>query len=118
MTGIATAVAHSLLTAAAVFQAALALGAPWGRYAYGGRAAREDGRLPGRFRAASGCTVGVLGAAAWCAHAGTTPWPWVFAALFALNTAANLTATHPAERWGMSAATLTLAAAFVTLGMA
>lgn len=117
MTAVAAAVAYCLLAVAAGFQAALALGAPWGRCAYGGRAAAGNGRLPVRLRAASGGTLFVLGAAAGAVHAGSTPWAWVFAGLFAVNTVANLAGTHAVERWGMSAVTATLAGAFLTLGL-
>lgn len=117
MTAVAAAVAYSLLAVAAGFQAALALGAPWGRYAYGGRAAAKDGRLPVRLRVASGGTLLVLVVAAGAVHADGSAWTWAFTALFAGNTVANLGGTHALERWGMSAATMTLAGAFLTLGL-
>ena len=117
MTAVAAGLALCVLGVAAAFQGALALGAPWGRCAYGGRAAAEDGRLPARLRVASGGTVLVLLVAAWSVHADHAPLSWTFAALFAVNTAANLTGTHPVERWGMSAATLALTGAFVTLAL-
>ncbi len=117
MTAVAAAVAYALLAAAAGFQAALALGTPWGRYAYGGRAAAEDGRLPVRLRVASAGTVLVIGVAAGAVHADSAPGTWAFTALFAVNTVANLAGTHAVERWGMSAATVTLAGAFLTLGL-
>jgi hypothetical protein len=59
----------------------------------------------------------VLLVPAWSVHADHAPLSWTFAALFAVNTAANLTGTHPVERWGMSAATLALTGAFVTLAL-
>ena len=118
MTTAAEALAYVLLGATAFFQGALSLGAPWGQYAYGGRAATEDGRLPTRFRATSGGTVPLLGVAAYAAHADTAPLLWIFTVLFTMNTAANLTGKHPVERWGMSAGTLTLAGAYLTLALA
>jgi hypothetical protein len=119
VSAIAAAVAYCLLAAAAGFQVALVLGAPWGRCAYGGRSVTEDGRLPTRLRVASGGTVLVLGLAAVVVHAGHHPvLTWALVGLFTLNTAANLGGTHPVERWGMSAVTLALAGAFLTLGLA
>ena len=118
MSAALTAVAVSLATSAAAFQTALTLGAPWGDAAYGGRAATADGRLPGPYRAASACTVLVLAVAGWAAVADIEVLSWTFAALFAVNTAANLTGTHPVERWGMSAITVALTTAFAMLALA
>ena len=117
VSGIAAVVAYCLLAVAAGFQVALALGAPWGRYAYGGRAATEDGRLPVRYRAASGGTALVLGVAAVLVQADIPALRWALTGLFTLNTAANLAGRHPVERWGMSAVTLILAGAFLTLSL-
>jgi hypothetical protein len=123
--------AAALLVAAAAFQAALAAGAPWGAAAYGGRAARSDGRLPAGYRAASLVTVvvllaigalllvrgGVLASAAADAPAVRVA-VWVVAGLLALNTLGNLAGRHPVERWGMGAATavLTVLAVLLALG--
>ncbi|HEU5036799.1 MAG TPA: hypothetical protein VFT70_07335 [Nocardioides sp.] len=117
MTAALAAVAVCLVSAAAAFQTGLALGAPWGRAAYGGRAAAVDGRLPGRYRVASACTVLVLAVAGWAAVADIGFLSWTFAGLFAINTATNLAGTHPVERWGMSAVTAVLALAFATLAL-
>lgn len=117
MTAALAAVVVVLVTSAAVLQTALALGAPWGNAAYGGRAATVHGRLPGRYRAASACTVLVLAVAGWAAVADIDVLSWTFAAMFAANSAANLAGTHPLERWGMSAVTLALTAAFTTLAL-
>lgn len=67
----------------AVFQAALALGAPFGAAAWGGS---RPGRLPARYRIASGVAVGF----------------WLFAALVVLARAgAEVVALPPAlARWG------------------
>ncbi len=54
-----------LLAGVAVFQAALALGAPWGEMAYGGRVETTDGVLSGRHRASSAFSFFVLLFAAW-----------------------------------------------------
>jgi uncharacterized membrane protein YhdT len=114
--GIAVA-ACGLLVLSAGFQVALGSGAPWAAAAYGGRAARGDGRLPGRYRAASLVTALVLAGIAWSVllaggvvgqATGTTALRvacWVFAALFAVNTLGNVAGRHPVERWGMGAIT-------------
>jgi hypothetical protein len=114
--------AAALAGAVAAFQLALSLGARWGGVAYGGRAAREDGSLPTGFRIASAATAVMLLAVAWVvlAAAGVmTSGPasqhvlsrtcWGLTILFALNTAGNLAAVHPFERYGMSAVTAALA---------
>jgi TctA family transporter len=85
--------------------------------AYGGRPARPDGTLPVRYRLTSTLTLVFLGAAAWSIFAKLGPALWVLAAIFALNTMANLTGRHPVERWGMSALTLGLAACCTTLAL-
>lgn len=54
MLTVAVVVACALLTALAVFQLALALGAPWGRFAWGGQHERE---LPARLRVGSALTI-------------------------------------------------------------
>lgn len=58
MTTVAAVVACILLAVLAVFQAALALGAPWGRFAWGGQHERE---LPGRLRVGSAVSVLLYG---------------------------------------------------------
>ena len=117
MSAVAAAVAYFLLAGAACFQGALALGAPWARCAYGGRAATDAGRLPTRLRLMSGCTVLLLAVAGYVVHVDVAPLLWLCAGLFAVNTVGNLAGKHPVERWGMSAATLALAGAYLTLGL-
>ena len=112
-----TAVAIGLLVTGAAFQIALALGAPWAEFAFAGRAAAPDGRLQAPWRVASVATVLVLATATWCALAGYHPATWAFAALFALNSAGNVTARHWIERWVMSAATVALSGCFVILSL-
>jgi hypothetical protein len=112
-----TVLALGLLAAASVFQAALALGVPWGAMAYGGRVARPDGTLPVRYRVTSALTLVFLSAAGWSVLGKLEPALWVFAAIFALNTMANLSGRHPVERWGMSVLTLGLAACCTTLAL-
>ena len=103
-----------LCLAFAVFQAALALGAPYGRIAWGG----SSDVLPDGLRAASaGACVYLLAAGAMMlGRAGDwgRSWPrWPFLAVnillaiqLALNTAANLAAKTGGERYGMGAASL------------
>ncbi|MGL5853346.1 MAG: hypothetical protein ACRCZD_21395 [Phycicoccus sp.] len=55
----------SCLVGLAVFQAALAAGAPWGAAAYGGA---HDGALPDHLRTTSAVATGVWGAAAVAVH--------------------------------------------------
>lgn len=115
--GLTSVLALVLLGLAFAFQGALVLGVPWGAMAYGGRAARPDGTLPVRYRVTSTLTLAFLGVAAWAVHAKVEPALWAFAAIFALNTMANLSGRHPVERWGMSALTLGLAACCATLAL-
>ncbi|MEO5744124.1 MAG: hypothetical protein ABIQ53_05970 [Terracoccus sp.] len=115
--GLTSVLALLLLGLASAFQAALALGVPWGAMAYGGRVARTDGTLPARYRITSMLTVVFLGVAAWSVHAKVEPALWAFAAIFAVNTMANLGGRHPVERWGMSALTLGLAALCASLAL-
>jgi hypothetical protein len=113
--------AACLLGVVILFQLALAAGAPWGAAAYGGRAARDDGRLPTRYRVASAATALVLTGALWlvlAASAVISAAPlsenllgvgvWVLVGLFALNTAGNLAGRHPVERWGAGGITAVL----------
>ena len=65
MTTAAAVTAAGLAGAVATFQLALALGAPWGGVAYGGRAARAEWTLPAGLRIASALTVLMLFAVAW-----------------------------------------------------
>jgi hypothetical protein len=124
------ATAAFLLGIVVAFQLALAAGAPWGAAAYGGRAARADGRLPTRYRISSAVAAAVLAGAAWLVLAagevvGAEPLPeralaygmWVLVALFALNTAGNLAGRHPFERWviGGLTAVLTVLCALLAL---
>lgn len=121
--------ACGLLLLGAAFQLGLCAGAPWAAAAYGGRAARSDGRLPGRYRVASLVTGVVLLAIGWLlllrgqvvgaasGNAALTVACWVFAALFAVNTAGNLAGRHPVERRGMAALTACLTVLCVLLAL-
>lgn len=110
--------AATILVVVAAMQLALALGAPWGAHAYGGRVAGPGDRLPGPYRVASLVAVGLLLGAAWIvlARAGVVGdgledatfvrWgTWVVAAFLALNTLGNLASTSAIERWVLGTAT-------------
>ena len=120
-TEVFAALAVVLLALAAAFQLGLAVGAPWGAAAYGGRAVPGGGTLPGRYRLGSGVAALVLLGAIWVVLAavsvvGRGPVPvgvltvllWCLAALFGLNTLGNLRGRHPVERWGAGTVTALL----------
>jgi len=107
-----------LLAGVAAFQAALALGAPWGEMAYGGRVETTDGVLSGRHRASSAFSFFVLLFAAWVILARADvvsegflsdgfvrAASWVVASYLVLNTVMNATARTSVERWVMGSAT-------------
>lgn len=113
----AAVVACALLAALAVFQLALALGAPWGRFAWGGRHERE---LPTRLRVASAVTVVVyaLFAVVLLDRAGVVDVlpdavsrvaAWVLFASFALGTVMNGISRSRPERLVMTPVTAVLA---------
>ncbi|CAN5342411.1 hypothetical protein BH09PSE2_BH09PSE2_03720 [soil metagenome] len=97
----------------AVFQAALALGAPLGRFAWGGASPVLPASL--HFASAGAAVLLSLAAAAMWARSGTlrpglaARAAWLFNALLtvqlALNTLANLASSSPGERVVMGAAT-------------
>jgi hypothetical protein len=104
----AAVVGTGLLGAVAAFQVALALGAPWGRAAFGGQ---HEGTLPVRLRAASavaGLVVYPLAMAAVLAAAGVIgdAWVpgegvavlWVLTGFFTLGTLVNAISRSPLER--------------------
>ena len=102
----------------AVFQLCLALGAPWGRFAWGGR---HDGRLPTGSRVGSAVSIGLyaLFAAVLLDRAGVIEaipsdsvvrvGSWVLVAYFALGVVMNGISRSPAERAVMTPTTLVLA---------
>lgn len=127
-TAVLTSLATALLALTAAFQIGLAVGAPWGAVAYGGRAISDDGTLPGRYRVASAIAALVLLGAIWVVLAAVSvldrgPVPssvvtvalWCLVAIFALNTLANARGRHPLERWGAGTVTalLTLLCALI-----
>jgi hypothetical protein len=107
MTGLALACAAGLLVIAG-FQVALALGAPLGRAAWGGR----TDRLPARLRVASAvaAVLWVVAAVVVLDHAGIGPglvppsvtsWAiWLLAGLLAVGAVVNLASSSRWERFG------------------
>jgi hypothetical protein len=127
LTSVAAVVAAVLFVAMAVFQAALALGAPLGEHVLGGRFA---GKLPLRVRVFSGIAAVILVGAAVVilARAGLIGWPadaagilapasWVIAGFLALNTLGNLRSRSRLERTVFASITAALAvlSAYVAL---
>jgi hypothetical protein len=126
--GAAALAAAGLFVGMALFQVALALGAPMGQHVLGGRNA---GTLPNRLRVISGIAAVILLAAAIVvlARAGVIGWPaeaagllapacWIIAGYMALNTLGNLRSTSRLERTVFTAMTAVLAilCAYVALG--
>lgn len=116
------ALAVALLALAAAFQVGLAVGAPWGAAAYGGRAASGDGTLSVAYRLGSAVATLVLLGAIWVVLASVsivgrgpvsltslTGILWGLAAMFVLNTIGNARGRHPLERWGAGTMTAVLA---------
>lgn len=104
----------------ALFQVALALGIPWGAFAFGGRAVREDGTLPAAYRGASAVTavvlvlfavviltrggvIGTSGDSTW-----VTVMSWAIVAFMAINTPMNLMGKHWIEKYVFGGITLVL----------
>jgi hypothetical protein len=113
-------VAAVLFGAMALFQLALAVGAPWGAFAYGGRAARDDGTLVPAYRLSSAVAAvmlvlfavviltrgGVIGSSGDSTL--VTVMSWVIVAFMAINTPMNLLGKHWIERFVFGAITVVL----------
>jgi hypothetical protein len=124
---VAAIVAVVLLAVIIAFQAALALGAPWGFAAWGGR---HQGALPQRLRIASGIGAMVIYpliilivlAAAGLIDADWLPVDaglvmWVLAGLLALGALANFASRSPRERfWGPVALAIAVCCGIIALG--
>lgn len=118
---IASVAAAVLIAAAAAFQLALAMGAPYGEAVFGGNAPTRSGVLTAPFRALAVVQAIVLVLIGWVLLArtqnvgipflgpGSLVWvTWVVVVFLMLNTVANLAAPHPIERWGAGSVTLAL----------
>ena len=123
MDGQTAAIAAAVLFGAvALFQVALALEAPWGMFAYGGRAARDDGTLPPTYRLSSAFAAVLLvffavvillrGGAIGTSGDSTlvTVMSWVIVGFMAINTAMNFLGSHWVERYVFGGVTLVLVA--------
>jgi cytochrome bd-type quinol oxidase subunit 2 len=120
------AIAYSLATVVVIaFQVALALGAPWGAYAMGGR---NPGRLPAAMRAAALVQAVVLGGLALVvlSFAGLAvpslaedfPWLiWVAVAVSAASVAMNAVSRSPGERRTWVPVGLVLLASSLTVAL-
>jgi hypothetical protein len=106
---VAAPVAVGLLIIVELFQVALAMGAPFGRAAWGGK---HDGVLPARLRAASAVAglvvypalIVVVLSASGLIEADLVPGRgtlvmWTLATLFTIGATANAASRSRAERW-------------------
>lgn len=124
---VAAYLALALLLVLILFQAALALGAPLGRAAWGGK---YPGKLPPPLRAASAANAlvaypvamtYVLASARLVDGHGLPgagpPAMWVLVGFFSLGTLANLASRSPVERlWSPVSLTLAVCCAVIALG--
>jgi hypothetical protein len=121
-------VASALLGVTMLFQIGLALGAPWGAAAWGGR---HRGVLPTRLRAAS-ALVAVLVYPALAlmilVNAGVIEMPglpvvgraamWALTGLFALGALANFISPSRVERlWGLVSAAIAVCCGLIAVGV-
>lgn len=124
----AAVLAAVLLVVVAAFQVGLALGAPLGEHAYGGRANAVDGVLPPRYRVMSAVAVPILLLASWIVlakaevvstDASWIDWAvWVVFGYLVLNTAGNLASSSKVERYWMGSVTIVAAAATLVVALA
>jgi hypothetical protein len=124
---VAAVAAVVLLAVIVLFQLALALGAPFGRAAWGGQ---HEGVLPTRLRIASALVAVVVYpililyvlASGTLVEVGWLPigpaGMWVLAGFFALGTVANLASRSRPERiWGPVSLVLAVCAAIIAMEM-
>ncbi len=120
-------VAVAALGVITLFQAALALGAPWGQAAWGGR---QPGVLAPRLRIASGVAAVVVyplvmvyvlaasGLISVTLPGSDGPAMWVLAGLFTVGAVLNLISPSSPERiWGPVSAVIALCCALIALGI-
>ena len=124
---VAGVIAVVLLGVLGVFQLALAVGAPWGRAAWGGQ---NEGVLPGRLRVSSG-VAGVaiyplmvlyvlisseLIEGDWLPGTGSVAM-WILVAFFALGALANFTSRSRIERaWGPVSMGIAICCVIIAVG--
>jgi hypothetical protein len=124
---LAATIATVLLVVVIVFQLALALGAPLGKAAWGGR---HQGVLPTRFRIASGVVgaiiypliiVGVLDATFGddqLLPGNGAPAMWVLTAVFTVGAVANFVSRSPVERlWTPVSAGIAVCCSVIASGL-
>lgn len=124
---LAAVIAVSLLAILAVFQVALALGAPWGDMSWGGR---HPGVLPMRLRVASAVAglvvypvIGlvILASAGVIAERWVSVAPsalWVLTAFFLLGTLANAASRSHRERiWAPVSLVIAICCGVIALGL-
>lgn len=113
-------IAAVLFVGMALFQIAAALGAPIGEMLYGGRAVKEDGRLPLAYRIATAVAAvllvlfaiviltrgGVIGSSGDSTL--VIVMSWAITAYMALNTPMNFMGKHWVERYVFGGLTLVL----------
>jgi hypothetical protein len=128
VTEVAAVAVSVVLAALAVFQVALAAGAPVGRAAWGGR---HRGVLPARLRIASGLVAFVVypiiilavldatGFLDWDVLPGNgAPVMWTFVALFTFGALANLVSRSMLERlWAPVSLAIAVCCAFIAAGL-
>lgn len=117
-----------LLGVLGVFQLALALGAPWGRAAWGGQ---NEGVLPGRLRVSSGVagiaiyplmvlyvlTSSELIEGDWLPGTGPVAM-WILVAFFGIGTLANFASRSRIERiWGPVSLTIAICCVVIAVGI-
>lgn len=118
--------ACTILAALAVFQGALALGAPWGRFAWGGQ---HDGVLPARLRAGSAVSIVLYGVFAvlildraavvdLVPDAVSRVGAWVLVAYLGLGVVMNAVSRSRAERLTMTPVALVLAVCTLVVALA
>lgn len=121
----AASIAVLLLGVIIAFQVALALGAPWGKAAWGGQ---HSGVLPIRFRIASGFAalviypliIAAILDAAGLVRLDVFPWTngrmtmWILSGFFLLGALANLVSRSKPERWWSPVALTIAICCFVT----
>jgi hypothetical protein len=127
VTAVAGIIAAVLLAVIAIFQAALALGAPWGEAAWGGQ---NPGVLPRNLRIASGiAAVAVYPLLIVLVLTGTgfiddgwlpidsTVLMWALAALLTVGAVMNAVSRSPRERWwALVAGAVAICCALIAIG--
>jgi hypothetical protein len=107
-----------MLAGLARFPVGLAVGAPWGANAYGGRVVTRHGVRPASYRSMSLAASLLLSLAAWVLlvragvarpgrvrPTGVDRGTWAVVAVLAVGTVGNLASASAVERWGLGSLT-------------